>query len=71
CGGPVRAHTDCDGAAEIQLVHARAFERECALLYKEPGYGTTIFSPLAAGLLTGTYNDGILADRRAALDGFE
>jgi voltage-dependent potassium channel beta subunit len=46
-------------------------EREYAPLYKELGYGTTIFSPLAAGLLTGKYNDGIPADSRAALDGFE
>ena len=31
----------------------------------------TIFSPLAAGLLTGKYNAGIPADSRAALDGYE
>ena len=47
------------------------FEREYAPLYKELGYGTTIFSPLAAGLLTGKYNDGIPSDSRAALEGFE
>ena len=47
------------------------FEREYAPLYKELGYGTTIFSPLAAGLLTGKYNDGIPQDSRAALEGFE
>jgi aryl-alcohol dehydrogenase-like predicted oxidoreductase len=47
------------------------FEREYAPLYKELGCGTTIFSPLAAGLLTGKYNDGIPSDSRAALDGFE
>jgi voltage-dependent potassium channel beta subunit len=47
------------------------FEREYAPLYTELGYGTTIFSPLAAGLLTGKYNDGIPRDSRAALDGFE
>jgi aryl-alcohol dehydrogenase-like predicted oxidoreductase len=47
------------------------FEREYAPLYKELGYGTTIFSPLAAGLLTGKYNDGIPKDSRAALEGFE
>jgi voltage-dependent potassium channel beta subunit len=47
------------------------FEREYAPLYRDLGYGTTIFSPLAAGLLTGKYNDGIPADSRAALEGFE
>ena len=47
------------------------FEREYAPLYRDLGYGTTIFSPLAAGLLTGKYNDGIPADSRGALEGFE
>lgn len=47
------------------------FEREYAPLYRDLGYGTTIFSPLAAGLLTGKYNDGIPTDSRAALEGFE
>src|ERR671916_3136866 len=47
------------------------FEREYAPLYKELGYGTTIFSPLAAGLLTGKYNEGIPVDSRAALEGYE
>jgi voltage-dependent potassium channel beta subunit len=35
------------------------FEKEYALLYRDLGYGTTIFSPLASGLLTGKYNEGI------------
>jgi voltage-dependent potassium channel beta subunit len=47
------------------------FEREYAPLYTELGYGTTIFSPLAAGLLTGKYNEGIPAASRAALSGYE
>src|SRR5918998_639570 len=47
------------------------FEREYAPLYRDLGYGTTIFSPLAAGLLTGKYNKGIPADSRAALEGYE
>ncbi len=47
------------------------FEKDYALLYKELGYGTTIFSPLASGLLTGKYNAGIPADSRAALPGYE
>ncbi len=47
------------------------FEKEYAPLYKELGYGTTIWSPLASGLLTGKYNDGIPADSRAALPGYE
>ncbi len=47
------------------------FEKEYAPLYKELGYGTTIWSPLASGLLTGKYNTGIPADSRAALPGYE
>src|SRR5246127_3637329 len=34
-------------------------EKEYARLYSEIGLGTTIWSPLASGLLTGKYNDGI------------
>ncbi len=47
------------------------FEKEYAPLYDELGYGATIWSPLASGLLTGKYNDGIPADSRAALPGYE
>lgn len=35
------------------------FEVEYASLYRDFGYGTTIWSPLASGLLTGKYNEGI------------
>jgi voltage-dependent potassium channel beta subunit len=45
-------------------------EQEYLPLYQELGYGTTIWSPLASGLLTGKYNDGIPADSRAALQGY-
>ncbi len=47
------------------------FEQEYDILYRELGYGTTIWSPLASGLLSGKYNDGIPADSRAALKGYE
>jgi len=40
------------------------FEAEYAPLYKLYNYGTTIWSPLAQGLLTGKYNDGIPEDSR-------
>lgn len=46
------------------------FEQEFAPLYEELGYGTTIWSPLASGLLTGKYNDGIPAGSRAAMEGY-
>jgi voltage-dependent potassium channel beta subunit len=37
----------------------------------EMGLGTTIWSPLASGFLTGKYNDGIPADSRVNLPGYE
>jgi voltage-dependent potassium channel beta subunit len=46
-------------------------EKEFAPLYTELGYGTTIWSPLASGLLTGKYNEGIPAGSRAAMEGYE
>ncbi len=47
------------------------FEKEYVPLYSELGYGTTIWSPLASGLLTGKYNNGIPENSRAALKGYE
>ncbi len=47
------------------------FEHEYARLYREIGMGTTIWSPLASGVLTGKYNEGIPAGSRAALKGYE
>lgn len=52
------------------LVRER-FEREFRPLYRELGYGTTIWSPLASGMLSGKYVDGIPADSRVALPGYE
>jgi len=56
---------------EYNMFSRDRFEHEFAPLYSELGYGTTIFSPLASGLLTGKYNNGIPADSRAALEGYE
>lgn len=47
------------------------FEKEYARLFKDYGYGSTTWSPLASGLLTGKYNDGVPADSRGALKGYE
>ena len=47
------------------------FESEYARLYPEIGLGTTIWSPLASGLLTGKYNSGIPEDSRLNLPGYE
>jgi voltage-dependent potassium channel beta subunit len=56
---------------EYNVFHRYRFEVELASLYETMGLGTTIWSPLASGLLTGKYNDGIPADSRATLPGYE
>jgi voltage-dependent potassium channel beta subunit len=45
-------------------------EREYVHLYNEIGLGTTVWSPLASGLLTGKYNSGIPQGTRVTLDGY-
>ena len=49
----------------------RRIDTEFADLTAETGYGNTIWSPLASGLLTGKYRDGIPEDSRAALNGYD
>lgn len=56
---------------EYNLLHRDRVEAEYAPLYERYGLGTTIWSPLASGLLTGKYNDGIPADSRMNLPGYE
>ncbi|KAH8891261.1 voltage-gated potassium channel subunit beta-3 [Thozetella sp. PMI_491] len=51
---------------QYNAFHRERFEVEFAPLYQKFGYGTTIWSPLASGLLTGKYNDGIPEDSRFA-----
>jgi voltage-dependent potassium channel beta subunit len=46
-------------------------EKEYAPLYRDFGLGTTIWSPLAGGLLTGKYDDGIPLGTRVSLPGYE
>jgi len=49
------------------LFERHRFAHEYTSVYEDHGYGSTIWSPLASGLLTGKYNDGIPADSRGAL----
>jgi voltage-dependent potassium channel beta subunit len=56
---------------QYNMFHRERFESEYAPLYREFGMGTTIWSPLASGLLTGKYNQGIPEDSRASLEGYE
>lgn len=56
---------------QYNMFEREKFEKEYDILYGELGYGTTIWSPLASGLLSGKYNEGIPADSRANLPGYE
>ena len=49
---------------QYNLLHRERVEQEYAPLYRDYGMGTTIWSPLASGLLTGKYNDGVPDDSR-------
>ncbi len=46
-------------------------EKEYLRLFEEIGLGTTTWSPLASGLLTGKYNEGIPEGSRLSLEGYE
>ena len=52
---------------EYNLFHRQRVEVEYARLYDEIGLGLTTWSPLASGLLTGKYRDGVPKDSRGAI----
>ena len=57
---------------QYNMFHRDRFEKEYYPLFKQPyTIGTTIWSPLASGMLTGKYNDGIPEDSRIAQKGYE
>ncbi|MEO6033292.1 MAG: aldo/keto reductase [Burkholderiaceae bacterium] len=53
---------------QYHLFHRKRVEQEYARLYEDIGLGLTTWSPLASGLLTGTYKDGIPANSRGAME---
>ena len=56
---------------QYHLLHRERLEVEYDPLFKKYQMGTTIWSPLASGILSGKYLDGIPADSRANLPGYE
>ncbi|MGI4816226.1 MAG: potassium channel beta subunit family protein [Janthinobacterium lividum] len=56
---------------QYNLFHRRRVEKEYARLYEDIGLGLTTWSPLASGLLSGKYRNGIPPDSRGALPGYE
>lgn len=49
----------CADQTQYNMFHRERIEKEYAPLYEHHKHGLTIWSPLASGLLTGKYNDGI------------
>lgn len=56
---------------QYNMFHRERVEAEYNRLYEEIGLGTTIWSPLASGMLTGKYSEGIPEDTRITLKGYE
>ncbi|MCD9623676.1 aldo/keto reductase [Rhabdothermincola sp. EGI L10124] len=56
---------------QYNLFERRRVETEYTRLYEDTGLGLTTWSPLASGLLTGKYLDGVPEGSRAALPGYE
>ena len=74
------AHAVCDRLGlhhpiveqpEYNLFHRARVEKEYAALYRSPGLGTTIWSPLGSGLLTGKYAKGVPKGTRLDTPGLE
>ena len=56
---------------QYNLFHRQRVEQEYARLYEDLGLGLTTWSPLASGVLSGKYLDGIPAGSRGTLKGYE
>lgn len=56
---------------QYNLFEREKMEKEYRDIFTQIGMGTTIWSPLASGLLSGKYNDGIPKGSRFALEGFD
>lgn len=63
--GPVVEQT------QYNMFERYKIEQDYLPVYQNVGLGTTIWSPLAAGFLTGKYNDGIPQGSRLAIEGFD
>lgn len=56
---------------QYNIIHRERFENEYKKLFKKYGMGTTIWSPLASGILTGKYNKKIPVNSRFTVKGYE
>lgn len=56
---------------QYNMLERSKVEVEYSQIYQTVGLGTTIWSPLASGILTGKYNDGFPSDTRLNIEGLE
>jgi len=63
-------HKPVTEQSQYNILERTRVEQEYKRLFDETGYGETIWSPLASGLLTGKYRDGIPDDSRGAVPGY-
>ncbi len=56
---------------QYNLLHRERFELEYSRVFSEMGYGSTIWSPLASGILSGKYNEGFPEGTRLGMQGLE
>jgi len=56
---------------QYNMLHRYRFEIEYERIFSEMGYGSTIWSPLASGVLSGKYNNGFPEDTRLGIAGLE
>ena len=64
-------HKPVTEQSQYNLLERTKVEDEYSRINADYGYGNTIWSPLASGLLTGKYRDGVPEGSRAALAGYE
>jgi aryl-alcohol dehydrogenase-like predicted oxidoreductase len=64
-------HKPVTEQSRYNLLERRRVEHEYARVIEDYGIGLTTFSPLACGVLTGKYLDGIPEGSRGALPGYE
>lgn len=56
---------------QYNMLHREKVEVEYSQIYKTVGLGTTIWSPLASGILSGKYNDGMPESTRLSMEGLD
>jgi aryl-alcohol dehydrogenase-like predicted oxidoreductase len=56
---------------QYNMFERTKIEKDYLLLFRDFGMGTTIWSPLASGLLSGKYNNSVPEDNRLHIEGMD